>query len=126
MNSDVRVGSSPILGTNINIFKFNNIMTKTNKFEKIITYWKQPNNTSIYFEILNSDSTQYTTEAQIATALENYGGQTICVATNAKADYTDPRVVYANGNVIEVEIASSDIDSEISFTYIHDTVTRIL
>ena len=84
------------------------------------------NNTSIYFEILNSDSTQYTTEAQIATALENYGGQTICVATNAKADYTDPRVVYANGNVIEVEIASSDTDSEISFTYIHDTVTRIL
>ena len=45
----VLVGSSPILGTNINNIKFNNIMTKTNKFEKIITYWKQPNNTSIYF-----------------------------------------------------------------------------
>ena len=56
MNSDVRVGSSPILGTNINNFKFNNIMTKTNKFEKIITYWKQSNNTSIYFFSIENNS----------------------------------------------------------------------
>lgn len=28
MNSDVRMGSSPILGTNINNFKFNTIMTE--------------------------------------------------------------------------------------------------
>ena len=83
-------------------------------------------NKTIYFEILNSDSTQYTTEAQIATALTNYGGQALCAATNTNADHTDPRVVYANGNVIEVEIASSDIDYEILFTYINDTVTRIL
>ena len=83
-------------------------------------------NKTIYFEILNSDSTQYTTETQIATALENYGGQAICATTNTNADHTDPRVVYANGNVIEVEIASSDIDYEILFTYINDKVTRIL
>lgn len=83
-------------------------------------------NKSIYFEILNSDSTQYTTEAQIAAALTNYGGETICVATNTSADHTDPRVISANGNVLEVEVASSDIDYELTFTYIHDTVTRIL
>ena len=83
-------------------------------------------NKTIYFEILNSDSTQYTTEAQIAAALTNYGGETICVASNATPDYTDPRTVIANGNVIEVEVASSDVDYEISFTGMHDTVTRIL
>ena len=84
------------------------------------------NNKYISFEILNSDSTQYTTEAQIATALTNYGGETICAATNTNADHTDPRVVSAEGNKIEVEIATSDIDYEITFKYIHDTVTRIL
>ena len=81
---------------------------------------------TLYFEILNSDSTQYTTEAQIAAALTNYGGQALCTVTNASGDHTDARVVNANGNVIEVEIASSDIDYEILFTYIHDDVTRIL
>ena len=30
MNSDVRVGSSPILGTNINNIKFDNIMNNSN------------------------------------------------------------------------------------------------
>ena len=83
-------------------------------------------NEYIYFQILNSDSTQYTTEAQIAAALENYGGQTICVATNTAGDQYDPRVVYANGNVIEVEIATSDVDYEILFDGISDTVARIL
>ena len=83
-------------------------------------------NKYVYFEILNSDSTKYTTEAQIAAALTNYGGETICVATNTPADHYDPRLVSANGNVIEIEVATSDIDYDITFTGMSDTVTRIL
>lgn len=45
MLSDERVGSSPILGTNINNIKIMII----NKFKKIVTHWKQPNHISIYF-----------------------------------------------------------------------------
>lgn len=63
----------------------------------------------VHFEILNRRSTPYTTEAQVASALNDYG-TVPCSATNSRNDHTDARLVYSDGFDIMIEIANGDAE----------------
>ena len=78
---------------------------------------------SVEFDIFNSNSTAYTTEAQIASVLSDYG-RVCCSATNGGVDYTEPKIVHSDGYDIFIDVASSDTEAVTARVY--DTVTQIL